>query len=197
MERHFRKRQEQVAARDTAMARPRNQNNEEIDVKKGRRMRRCAVNWLSLSVVASLFLPLTAQTGAVSPDALYQALLKAPLPAMPPGFHSAAVTPIPQKEAGLVGEVDLVFQGNDPKARLGLFVLTDFKAASEFNRKHLPPFTRGQKLLAYPPMARCIEVPGQPGYCDQWIQDFGVIMVATASKEDGATELMGFGFKHL
>jgi hypothetical protein len=140
---------------------------------------------------------LITHAGAVSPEALYQALLKAPLPTTPPGFSSAAATPVPQKVAGLVGEVDLVFQGNDPKARLGLFVFTDFNAASEFNRKHLPPAIPGQKRLAYPPLARCVEIPGQGGYCDQWIEDFGVIMVATASKMDAAAELMGFGFKHL
>ena len=55
---------------------------------------RYALSWLSVSLVTGLFLLLTSQAGAASQDALYQALLKAPLPAMPPGFRAAAIKPM-------------------------------------------------------------------------------------------------------
>src|SRR5206468_6968903 len=112
---------------------------------------------------------------AASGDALYKALVNTSPTNLPSGFNSAAPTAIPQHFAGLVGEVDLVFQGGDPKARLGFFVFTDFNTASEFNRKYLPPLgpgVPGYKLLAYPPMARCVEMPEKGGYCDMWIQDY-------------------------
>jgi hypothetical protein len=152
------------------------------------------------SLTVTQFLAMAASAGAVSQDALYQALLKAPLPTTTSRFTSAQATPVPQKVEGLVGEVDVVFQGNDPKARIGLFVFADRNAASEFNHKQMPPLrpgVPGYKLLAYPPLARCVEIPEKGGYCDMWIQDYSVIMVASASKEDDAAELMGFGFKYL
>ena len=162
---------------------------------------RCAytTKWFRISVVANLFFAVITPANTVSQNDLYQALLRAPRPATPSGFGSAAATPVPQKIEGLIGEVDLLFQGN-PRARLGLFVFADRSAASEFNRKQLPPLERGvpgYKLLAYPPMARCVEIPEKGGYCDMWIQDYSVIMVASASKEDAAADLMGFGFKYL
>jgi hypothetical protein len=154
------------------------------------------VCFLTLCVVAPL--PSAAQS-AVSPEALYQSLLKSTPTNLPPGFSSASTLEIgnADKGAGLVGEIDLIFKGDDPKARLGYFVFTDFNAASEFNRKHLPGVIPGQKLLAYPPFARCADIPNVGGYCDMWIEDYSVIMVASASNKDGAASLMGVGFKHL
>jgi hypothetical protein len=152
-----------------------------------------------LTIIIALSFPV-AGPAAGRAEVLYQALLKTTPANSPPGFSSATPTAVPQNFAGLIGEVDLVFQGGDPKARLGFFVFPDFNTASEFNRKHLPPLgprVPGYKLLAYPPMARCVEIPEKGGYCDMWIQDYSVIMVASASKEDGAVELMGFGFKYL
>lgn len=154
------------------------------------------VCFLTLCVVAPL---LSAAQSAVSPEALYQSLLKATPSNLPPGFSSASTVEIgnADKSAGLVGEIDLIFKGDDPKARLSYFVFTDFNAASEFNRKHLPATIPGQKLLAYPPFARCTDIPNVGGYCDMWIEDYSVIMVASASNKDGAAALTGVSFKHL
>ena len=150
-------------------------------------------------VTTALSFPMAAPVGAASAEPLYQALLKTTPANLPPGYTSASASEISAaKEPGFIGEVDLTFKGGDPKARVGFFVFSDFNSASEFNRKHLPPFTRGQKLLAFPPMARCINAPDGTGYCDMWIQDQNVIMTAAASKIDGAADaLMGFGFRYL
>jgi hypothetical protein len=148
--------------------------------------------------MATLFWLVAHSCTAASGDALYKALVNTTPTNLPPGFSSATPTAVPQKVQGLIGEVDLVFQGADPKARLGFFVFNDFNSASEFNRNHLPPVIRGQKLLAFPPMARCIEAPGGTGYCDMWIQDQNIIMTAAASKiNGGADALMAFGFRYL
>ncbi len=159
--------------------------------------RRHAIKLLSISILASLFLTLMTPAGAVSQDALYQALLKAPLPPAPSGFSSAVSSKGTSQQSGLVGGVDLSFKGGDPKARLSFFVFTDFNAASEFNRNHLPKFSQNQKLLAFPPMARCMETPESGGYCDMWVQDRSVIITAEASRVDGGAALMAFGFRHL
>src|SRR5436190_7923232 len=149
-------------------------------------------------VITTLFLLLAASASAASGQALYQALLKTTPRNLPPGFESARPTAVPQNFQGLVGEVDLVFHGGDPKARLGFFIFNDFNTASEFNRKQVPPFIRGQKLLAFPPMARCINTTDGTGYCNVWIEDKNVIMTAAASKiEGGADTLMAFGFRYL
>jgi hypothetical protein len=149
-------------------------------------------------MATTLSLMMAASVTASSAEVLYNALLKATPSNLPSGFSSATPTAVPQNFPGLIGEVDLVFHGGDPKARLGFFVFNDFNAASEFNRKQLPPFIRGQKLLAFPPMARCINAPNGTGYCDMWIQDRNVIMTAAASKiEGGADALMAFGFRYL
>jgi len=135
---------------------------------------------------------------ANSAEALYKALLNTTPTNLPSGFNSATATAIPQNFPGLIGEVDLVFHGGDPKARLGFFVFNDFNAASEFNRKEVPPFIRGQKLLAYPPMARCINAADGTAFCNIWMEDKNVIMTAAASKIDGGADaLMAFGFRHL
>ena len=148
--------------------------------------------------IGSLLLLVLASVNAGSGDALYQALLNTNPTNLPTGFNSATATAIPQNFQGLVGEVDLVFHGGDPKARLGFFVFNDFNAASEFNRKQVPPFIRGQKLLAFPPMARCRNASDGTAFCDMWIQDKNVIMTAAASKiEGGADVLMAFGFRYL
>jgi hypothetical protein len=149
-------------------------------------------------VITTLFLLLAASASAASGEALYQTLLKTTPVNLPPGFNSATPTAVPQNFPGLVGEVDLVFHGGDPKARLGFFVFNDFNTASEFNRKQVPPFIRGQKLLAFPPMARCINTTDGTGYCNLWIEDKNVIMTAAASKIDGGADaLMAFGFRYL
>jgi hypothetical protein len=149
-----------------------------------------------LTGISSLLV--AAPATAASPDALYRALLNTMPTNLPSGFSSAAPTAVPQNFPGLVGEVDLVFHGGDPKARLGFFVFNDFNSASEFNRNRLPKFSHAQKLLAYPPMARCINTPNGIGYCDMWIQDKNVIMTAAASKIDGGADtLMAFGFRYL
>src|SRR5205814_2262345 len=149
-------------------------------------------------ITTALFLVVVASLNAASADALYQALLNTTPVNLPPGFNSATPTAVPQNFQGLVGEVDLVFHGGDPKARLGFFIFNDFNTASEFNRKQVPPFIRGQKLLAFPPMARCINTTDGTGYCNVWIEDKNVIMTAAASKiEGGADTLMAFGFRYL
>jgi hypothetical protein len=131
-------------------------------------------------------------------ETLYTRLVNTTPTNLPSGFSSATPTAVSQNFPGLIGEVDLVFHGGDPKARLVFFVFNDFNSASEFNRKHLPPFIRGQKLLAFPPMARCINAPNETGYCDMWVQDSNVIMTAAASKIDGGADaLMAFGFRYL
>lgn len=151
-----------------------------------------------LLLTTGLCLAVNASARANSAEALYRALLNTTPRSLPPGFESAKPTAVAQNFPGLIGEVDLVFQGGDPKARLGFFVFNDFNAASEFNRKQVPPFIRGQKLLAYPPMARCINAPKGTGYCDMWIQDQNVIMTAAASRIDGGADaLMAFGFRYL
>ncbi len=153
--------------------------------------------WRAVVMVCALLTTAPAFSAhAASPQALYQALLSERAPT------SASVKAVDPGSAatreGLVGEVDLTFQAADPKARLAYFVFADSTAAGEFNRKHLPGVMPGQKLLAYPPMARCADVAGAGGYCDMWVQQYGVIMVASASKvAGGADALMGIGFKHL
>jgi hypothetical protein len=99
------------------------------------------------------------------------------------------------RQAGLIGQLEVSFQGNDPKAKMGYFLFSDFTAASDFNRKYLPPMIPGQKLLAYPPMARCADVPNIGGYCDMWIQDDSVILSTVASQMDVASALIAAGFK--
>src|SRR5205823_14584478 len=149
-------------------------------------------------VITTLFLLLAASASAASGQALYQALLKTTPRNLPPGFESARPTAVPQNFQGLVGEVDLVFHGGDSKARLGFFIFNDFNTASEFNHKTVPPFIPGQKLLAYPPMARCRNASDGTAFCDMWIEDKNVIMTAAASKiEGGADVLMAFGFRYL
>jgi len=149
-------------------------------------------------VITTLFLLLAASASAASGQALYQALLKTTPRNLPPGFESARPTAVPQNFQGLVGEVDLVFHGGDSKARLGFFIFNDFNTASEFNHKTVPPFIPGQKLLAYPPMARCRNASDGTAFCDMWIEDKNVIMTAAASKiEGGADTLMAFGFRYL
>jgi hypothetical protein len=153
---------------------------------------------VTLLFITRFFFLALASVDAASGDALYQALLNTTTLNLPPGFSSAAPTAIPQNFPGLVGEVDLVFQGGDPKARLGFFVFTDFNTASEFNRKQVPPFVPGQKLLAFPPMARCKTTTDGSAYCNMWVEDKNVIMTAAASKIDGGADaLMAFGFRYL
>jgi hypothetical protein len=145
-----------------------------------------------------LFLLGLASVRAGSGEALYHALLTTTLTNLPPGFESAKPTAVPQNFQGLVGEVDLVFHGGDPKAHLGFFVFNDFNAASEFNLKQVPPFIRSQKLLAYLPMARCINAADGTAFHNIWMEDKNVIMTAAASKIDGGADaLMAFGFRHL
>ena len=149
-------------------------------------------------IAATLFCLMAASIIAASGQALYQALLNTTPTNLPPGFSSAGTSKGTSQQPGLVGEVDLTFKDGDPKARLSFFVFTDFTSASEFNRNHLPKFSSNQKLLAFPPMARCLETSDRTGYCDVWIQDQNVIMTAAASKvSGGADALMTFGFKHL
>jgi hypothetical protein len=149
-------------------------------------------------ITTTLLLLALPSVNAASGDALYQALLNTTPTNLPNGFNSATPTAVPQNFPGLVGEVDLVFHGGDPKARLGFFIFTDFNTTSEFNRKQVPPFIRGQKLLAFPPMARCMNASDGSAYCNMWIEDKNVIMTAAAFKIDGGADaLMAFGFRYL
>jgi hypothetical protein len=157
-------------------------------------MKRTTISLLA----ATLLLLALASASAASGDALYRALLSTTPTNLPPGFNSATPTAVPQNFPGLIGEIDLVFHGGDSKARLGFFVFNDFNTASEFNRKQVPRFTPGQKLLAYPPMARCRNASDGTAFCDMWVEDKNVIMTAAASKIDGGADvLMAFGFRYL
>jgi len=154
-----------------------------------------------VSFLFLLVLPCIALAG-VAPDPLYQALLGVHFTNLPAGLTAADVSAArlteQAKEAGITGEVDIRFKGDDSKAKCAYFVFKDFDAASEFNRKFLPKVIPGQKLLAYPPFARCVESPGAGGYCDMWVQDEGVILSCTAAKVDNdAATLMSLGFKNL
>lgn len=152
-------------------------------------------SWL---IAPTLFLIVAISARGAPGDALYHALLNTTPTNLPAGFNSATPTAVPQNFQGLAGEVDLVFHGGDPKARLGFFLFNDFNAASEFNRKQIPSFIPGQKLLAYPPMARCRNAADGTAFCDMWVEDKNVIMTAAASKIDsGADALMAFGFRYL
>ena len=151
-----------------------------------------------IPLIIRLLLLVPISVNAASGDALYQALLNTTPTNLPTGFNSTTPTAVPQNFPGLVGEVDLVFHGGDPKARLGFFIFTDFNTTSEFNRKQVPPFIRGQKLLAFPPMARCMNASDGSAYCNMWIEEKNVIMTAAASKIDGGADaLMAFGFRYL
>jgi len=149
-------------------------------------------------IATALFSSLEMIAGQGSGQTLYQALLNTKSMNLPLGFGSVTVSKGTAQQPGLMGEVDLDFKGSDSKARLSYYVFTDFNSASDFNRNHLPKYSRNQKLLAFPPMARCLEMPGSGGHCDMWIQDKSVILVAEASAVNGGADaLIAFGFRHL
>jgi len=153
---------------------------------------------ISVFVLAlTFFLPLHTEA-AMSPDALYRTLLKAEFTNLPAGFSKPALTAIEFNEQtqGPVGGVEATFSAAN-KTGIVYLVFSDFNSASEYNRKHLPPTIPNQKLLAYPPMARCAPTPNNTGYCDLWIEQYNVIMIAAAPQPDTTSTLMGIGFKHL
>jgi hypothetical protein len=144
----------------------------------------------------NLILPMNAV--GMSADDLYQKLLKADFANLPAGFSAPTLTAIEftEQTKGPVGGVEATFSAS-AKTGIVYLVFSDFNSASEYNRKHLPPTIPNQKLLAYPPMARCAPTPSGTGYCDLWIERYSVIMITAATQSDTAAKLMDIGFKHL
>ena len=131
----------------------------------------------------------------ISGQKLYETLLKANLTNLPTNYSTPTISPVTfnEQNKGPLGGVQVEFPTNDVKTGIVYLVFEDRNETSEYNRKHLPPQIPGEKLLAYPPMARCALTPNGAGYCDMWIQDYNVIMVAAASNMDAASELMSVG----
>jgi hypothetical protein len=150
-------------------------------------------------VTALILLSFAIPVLAVSPQDLYRELLNSKFQQLPGGFQSANVKAVPvHSGSGLIGEVDVILQETEPQTGFAYFVFSDFNTASEFNRSKLPPTLPGQTLLAYPPMARCADLPNGVGYCDIWVQDENVILATRAAKvSGGAADLMSVAFKNL
>jgi hypothetical protein len=157
---------------------------------------------VAMVVVSAAIVPSGISAASVTPASLYEALLRTPFGLLPGGFANPIVSSMPltasDRNNGIIGGAQVTFRGPDPQAKLAFVVLSDYAAASNFNHQYLANVLPNQKLLAYPPMARCADVPGRGGRCDMWLQTDNAIIVATAARVDGdAAILMRIGYDHL
>jgi len=134
----------------------------------------------------------------VSQQALFDALLKTTPGSIPSQFSGAHINKlnvqqIPEHD-GMIGAMEVGFT-NDANAKATFLIFADRDSASGHNRKGLPPWSGSQKLLPYPPMARCMTIQNGIGYCDMWLQQDNAIIKATASSQSGAEALIGMAFK--
>ncbi len=134
-------------------------------------------------------------------EALYEGLLKANVGNPPAGFSSpriAAVDVSPiERDAGMIGAVQITLSENGRDAQVRYYVFREPGAAIPYNNQHLGLPAHVGKLIPFPPFAQCVD-RNDGGYCDMLTQDDTVIMIAMASRMDGAAvPLMGFGYQHL
>ena len=156
---------------------------------------------VAVAVVATIA-PLTslAQTRPTA-EALYDGLLKANVGNPPAGFSSPSIAAINigtlEHDAGMIGAVQVTLSENGRQAQLRYHLFRESGAAITYNNQHLGLPIHAGKLLAYPPLAQCLD-RSDGGYCDMLAQDNTVVITALASRVDGASSsLIAFGFQHL
>jgi hypothetical protein len=123
-----------------------------------------------MTVFALVLLLASLPVGAKAADALYNALLRSRPQHLPAGFSVAQVRagPIDQddRNAGLMGNVEMRLQGSDPKARIHYLLFPDEAAANAYLNQFDAALTAHKATrisLANPPQASCGETPDNAG----------------------------------